>query len=256
MTVPERSTRKPRGQVAIPAGTFAMGDAFDEGYAADGETPVHEVRLDGFRIDATAVTNAQFATFVKATGYRHRTPRTSARPRSSTSPVHAPDRRDVRRDQAPARPGGSPSGAPTGARPRAPAPTIADRQNHPVVHVVWHDAQAYAAWAGKRLPTEAEWEYAARGGLEPARGSPGATSSPRTAAGSATSGRAVPDGEHRSTTASSPPRPVKSSGPTGYGLFNMAGNVWEWCADWFSPTLLRRLARRTTRADRTTGSSA
>jgi len=209
-----------------------MGDAFDEGYPADGETPVHAVELEPFHIDATAVTNAQFATFVKASGYR-----TEAEEFGSSAVFHLA----VRRSEAEVI--GVASGTPwwlnvRGAcwrHPEGGDTTIADRQNHPVVHISWNDAVAYCEWAGKRLPTEAEWEYAARGGLESARFAWGddLTSSGRWNCniwqGSFPDANTLDDGFL--TTA-----PAKSFRPNGFGLWNTAGNVWEWCADWFSPT--------------------
>jgi sulfatase modifying factor 1 len=227
-----RNPTSTRGQVRIPAGSFAMGDAFDEGYPADGETPVHAVELPSFHLDATAVTNARFATFVKATGYR-----TEAEIFGSSAVFHLavpPRSSDVI---------GVAAGTPwwlnvRGAswrHPEGPCSTISDRQNHPVVHVSWHDAQAYCAWAGKRLPTEAEWEYAARGGLESNRFAWGdqLTSNGRWNCniwqGQFPEVNTLDDGFL--TTA-----PVKSFRPNGYGLWNTAGNVWEWCEDWFSPT--------------------
>jgi formylglycine-generating enzyme required for sulfatase activity len=206
-----------------------MGDAFDEGYADDGETPVHTVSLSAYFIDATAVTNAAFATFVKATGYV-----TEAERFGSSAVFHLavpPGSAEVL---------GVAAGTPwwwnvRGAcwrRPEGGESTISDRQNHPVVHVSWQDAQAYCAWAGKRLPTEAEWEYAARGGLESRRFAWGdeLTRDGRWKCniwqGRFPDVNTLDDGFL--TTA-----PVKSFRPNGLGLWNTAGNVWEWCADWF-----------------------
>ncbi len=227
--VPKHRSRSNRGQVRLPGGEFGMGDAFGEGYPADGELPVHSVRLSAYYIDATAVTNAAFATFVKATGY------VSDAERFGASAVFhlVANRADVL---------GEAAGAPwwltvRGASWRCPEggdSSITDRQNHPVVHVSWNDAIAYCAWAGKRLPTEAEWEFAARGGLAGKRFAWGDELTPN--------GRwmcNIWQGEFptRNTTDDGflTTAPVKQYRPNGYGLSNMAGNVWEWCADWFSP---------------------
>ncbi|MGG5175203.1 formylglycine-generating enzyme family protein [Pseudarthrobacter sp. J1763] len=219
----------------IPAGSFQMGDAFGEGYPNDGETPVHEVRLDAFRMDTTAVTNRMFAAFIQATGFT-----TEAEQYGSSAVFHllstAP-RPDVL---------GTAAGAPwwlnvcgaDWAHPTGPTSDYRDFLDHPVVHVSYNDALAYCAWAGRRLATEAEWEYAARGGLEGMRYAWG--------------NELHPEGEHRcnvwqGTFPTHNTRedghlgtaPVGSFQPNGFGLYDMAGNVWEWCADWFLPKYYR-----------------
>jgi formylglycine-generating enzyme required for sulfatase activity len=219
-----------RGQLPVPGGVYALGDHFDEGYADDGEGPVREVRVAPYLVDETAVTNAQFAQFVKATGW------TTTAEELGTSMVfhlaYTGEPRHVR---------GRPATTPwwllvEGAdwrRPEGPGSDVTRRQNHPVVHVSHLDALAYAAWAGKRLPTEAEWEVAARGGLAGARYVWGDEFRPRgkwmanTFTGDFPVRSTAENGFH--TTA-----PVKSFRPNGYGLWQMAGNTWEWCADWFS----------------------
>ena len=203
----ERSTR---GQVRIPEGTFWMGDSHGDGYAADGELPLHRVRLSPYLIDTKAVTNAQFATFVKATDYV-----TDAERDGVSAVFH------LAVDAAPADILQGAAGVPwwlavRGAdwrHPAGPRSSIGDLQSHPVVHVSWRDARAYCRWAGKRLPTEAEWEYAARGGLDRAR-YPWGDESPTAAGGAATSGRASSRSATPSTTATSPPRRRPRSSPT------------------------------------------
>ena len=209
-----------------------MGDAQGEGYVGDGERPVHEVTLQPFRIDITTVTNADFGRFVKATGYV-----TTAEEFGYSAVFHLAftgERSDIvgRPEETPWWLGVRDA---QWRRPEGPGSDISTRAHHPVVHVSYDDALAYCAWAGKRLPTEAEWEYAARGGLAGARFAWG--------------DELVPDGEHRCniwqgdfpdhntledgylTTA-----PAKAFAANGYGLFQSAGNVWEWCSDWFDPT--------------------
>ena len=208
-----------------------MGDPFDEGYPADGETPVHKVRLSAFHIDPTAVTNAMFAVFVKATGYV-----TDAEELGVSAVFHLAF--GGRTADVVQRVEGTPwwlavRGA-SWRHPEGAGSTIGDRQNHPVVHVSWNDAEAYSRWAGKRLPTEAEWEYAARGDLEQARYAWGDELTPRGRwqcniwQGTFPSTNTLEDG-HLTTA------PVKSYRPNGLGLWQTAGNVWEWCSDWFDP---------------------
>jgi sulfatase modifying factor 1 len=222
--------------VWLPGGTFAMGS--DHHYPE--EAPVHDVRVDGFWIDPVPVTNEAFAAFVAATGYLT----VAERPLDPAQFPGAPAEKLV--------PGSlvfTGSAGPVdlrhlsqwwawtpGAcwhRPLGPGGGIDDLGDHPVVHIADEDAIAYAEWAGKSLPTEAEWEYAARGGLDGAVFTwgddlrPGGHLMANYWNGDFPWRNTLEDGFSRTS-------PVGSFPPNGYGLYDMAGNVWEWTADWYT----------------------
>ncbi len=231
----------PDGMVWIPGGTFTMGS--DTGYPE--EAPAHEVSVDGFWMSVHEVTNRQFANFVEETGYVT----VAERPMNPADfpgvPAEAlvpssvvfvpPESADLR-------------GAITqwwkivpGANwrhPEGPGSSIEDRMDHPVVHVAYEDAEAYAKWAGGRLPTEAEWERAARGGLEGKTYAWGDELQPDGKTMANTWQGRFPvendegDGFYRTA-------PVGSYPPNGYRLQDVAGNVWEWTSDWYSPSYYR-----------------
>ncbi|HEY8458621.1 MAG TPA: formylglycine-generating enzyme family protein [Actinopolymorphaceae bacterium] len=218
--------------VKISGGEFLMGGDDPDAFPDDGEGPVRRVRVSPFLIDATTVTNRQFASFVKATGYV-----TEAERFGWSFVFHlfvGPEqRRYVMDATVPDAPWWLGVKGANWRAPEGPGSDISTRPHHPVVHVSWRDAYAYARWAGKRLPTEAEWEFAARGGLSRARYAWGDELTPR--------------GRHRCNiwqgrfphvnTADDGyvgTAPVKSFPPNGFGLYEVAGNVWEWCADWWS----------------------
>jgi len=227
------------GMVQLPGGDFLMGTDSREGYAADGEGPVRKVRLRPFWIDATVVSNAGFAAFVDATGH------VTEAERFGWSFVFAgflPDDFPPTRAVAEAPWWRQVYGA-DWRHPEGKHSDIAERMQHPVLHVSWNDALAYCRWSGKRLPTEAEWEYAARGGLEQMRYPWGDTLTPNAEhrmnvwQGKFPAVNTQEDG-FRGTA------PVDAFPPNGYGLFNITGNVWEWCADWFSADHHRLAGKR------------
>jgi formylglycine-generating enzyme required for sulfatase activity len=216
-------------QCAVPAQVFAMGDAHGDGKWADGEGPVHEVTVAAYSIDATSVTNADFARFVADTGFR-----TEAETFGFSAVFHLVVSAPPEAVMGPAE--GTPwwfgvYGA-DWQHPGGPDSDLAGLDDHPVVHVSWNDAQAYCSWAGRALPTEAQWECASRGGRAGRRYPWGdALDSPQHCniwQGRFPVENTLDDGYL--TTA-----PVHTFQPNDYGLWQTIGNVWEWCADWWDP---------------------
>lgn len=225
------------GMVRIPGGTFRMGS--DRHYPE--ERPAHRVQVGAFWMDATTVTNAQFAAFVAATGYVTvaERPLDPAQYPGAMPGMLAPGALVFHMTDGPVdtsviahwwrwTPGAQ------WRHPEGPGSTIAGREQHPVVQVAHADAQAYARWAGKALPSEAEWEFAARGGLDGAEFvwgeelTPGGRHMANTWQGPFPWRNFAADGFERTA-------PVASYPPNGYGLYDMAGNVWQWTDDWFAP---------------------
>jgi formylglycine-generating enzyme len=244
----------PEGMVWVPGGEFSMGTDDPTEIVCGGKEsmpdarPIHRVAVDGFWMDATEVTNEAFERFVEATGY-------------VTVAEHVPRAEDF--------PGAPPEALVPGAvvftppgepvpldnyfawwryvpganwrHPEGPQSDLKGRQQYPVVHVAFEDAVAYAAWAGKRLPTEAEWEFAARGGLSSKPYVWGTDLKPSGKWMANIFEGAFPSqdtGEDGFVGIA----PVAQFQANGYGLFDMAGNVWEWCSDWYRPDYYERLA--------------
>jgi formylglycine-generating enzyme len=220
-----------RPAITLPGGTFLIGTDYCSAFPADGEGPVRPVSLSPFAIDTYPVTNRDFAAFVSATNYLTESEHFQW---SFVFWAHLPpDRLDeLVEDTVAAAPWWCKVPGASWQHPEGPGSHINDRPNHPVVHVSWNDAAAYAAWAGQSLPTEAQWEYAARGGLEQKLYPWGDD--------------LTPDGRHlcniwqgefpRIDTAEdgfAGACPVDSFPPNPFGLYSITGNVWEWCSDWF-----------------------
>lgn len=218
--------------VRIPAGTFQMGTDDDVGFPEDGEGPARDVTTDAYYIDKHAVTNAEFYTFVRETGYTTDAERygwsyvfqdfvnTTGTSHGIKKATAAPWWVAVR-------------GA-NWARPEGPGSSVKDRLTHPVVHISWKDAVTYCEWAGKRLPTEAEWERAARGGMEESTYPwgdelhPGGNHKCNIWQGDFPEHDSADDGYHGTA-------PVDEFCQNEFAMYNVVGNVWEWCHDWFSP---------------------
>lgn len=228
-----------RALVAIPAGEFMMGSDAPAAVPDDGEGPARRVAVSAFAIAPTAVSNREFAEFVRATRYVTDAERHGS---SFVFYLQVPERtRHDARAVASGIPWWVPIADACWQRPEGPGSQIHGRPDHPVVHVSWNDCQAYCDWAGVRLPTEAEWEIAARGGLERATFPWGesladAEGLPRCNVWRGVFPNAPADGWVPG------PVPVGSYEANGFGLYNVCGNVWEWCADWFSSRYHRETA--------------
>jgi len=246
-----------KGMIFINGGTFMMGG--DNSQASADEYPKHKAQVDGFWMDATEVTNAQFQKFVEATHY-------------ITTAEKKPDWDEMKKTLPPGtlKPPDSmlvaaslvfhQTSAPVdlndysqwwswvkGAdwkHPEGPQSNIKGKENYPVVQVSWYDAVAYCKWAGKRLPTEAEWEFAARGGLEnniyPWGNEPINEGKPKANSWGGKFPYYNDDKDGFVGLA-----PIKSYKPNGYGLYDMAGNVWEWCSDWYDANYYKSLNNST-----------
>lgn len=242
--IPMRSDTSHRGMVWVPAGDFNMGAGQGEGFPE--EYPQHRVKVNGFWMDVNEVTNVEFAAFVKATSY-------------VTTAERKPDWEQLKLQVPPGTPkppdsvliAGSLVFTPTahpvplndvsqwwrfvpGANwrhPQGAGSNISGKENYPVVHISWEDAMAYCKWSGKRLPTEAEWEWAAKGGVQQAKYGWGNKSfsgdvlPANTWQGSFPATNTAADGFATAA-------PVQSFQPNSFGLYDMSGNVWEWTADW------------------------
>jgi formylglycine-generating enzyme required for sulfatase activity len=239
----------PDGMVWIPGGQFLMGS--NDQMAWEEEGPAHHVKVKGFWMDAHEVTNAQFTQFINATGY-------------VTDAEKAPVLEEIMAQLPPGTPPPDPKDLVAGSmvfsppttgvplndisnwwkwvhgadwkHPDGPGSDLIGKEEQPVVHISWNDAMAYCKWAGKRLPTEAEWEFAARGGLE-GKNFVWGDEAPTDEKTFANTWQGKFPAENLKRDGFEGLAPVGQYAPNGYGLYDMAGNVWEWCQDWYDKYL-------------------
>jgi sulfatase modifying factor 1 len=223
--------------ISLPGGSFLMGTDTLEGFPADGEGPIRSITLSPFSVDRDPVTNDRFQRFIEATGYKTEA-ETFGWSFVFWALIPPAKFNTIVEDTVAAAPWWCKVPHARWNEPEGPGSDLKGRGNHPVAHVSWQDAAAFAAWAGKRLPTEAEWEYTARGGLEQKLYPWG--------------DKLRTDGQHRcniwqgvfpqTNTAEDGyvgTCPVDAFPPNDYGVFSITGNTWEWCSDWFDPDFHR-----------------
>ncbi|WP_372867655.1 formylglycine-generating enzyme family protein [Planomicrobium okeanokoites] len=227
----KKKLRFPEKMVRIEGGSFLMGTDDEDGFSADHEGPVREEYVKPFLVDSYTVTNEEFAQFVKETDYI-----TEAERFGWSFVFFRFIARDIQVEvrQVAATPWWFAVEQAYWHQPEGPDSSIEDRMDHPVIHVSWNDAQAFASWAGKRLPSESDWEFAARGGLVQQKYPWGNELTPNGQhycniwQGAFPNTNTLEDGYIGTAPAVSFPQ-------NGFGLYNMAGNVWEWCSDPFAP---------------------
>ncbi|MGB1020325.1 MAG: formylglycine-generating enzyme family protein [Flavobacteriaceae bacterium] len=244
-TLPHEVMEK-EGMVWIPSGSFTMGSI--AAMARPDEAPPHQVEVDGFWMDKTEVTNAQFAAFVNATGYittAEKEPNWEELKKSLPDGTPKPNDSLLQAASLVFKPTDGPVNLnnygnwwhwtyqASWRQPQGKGSTIKGKENHPVVHVSWDDAMAYAKWANKRLPTEAEWEWAAKGGVEENE-YPWGKEGVLVGAAKANSWEGAFPYKNDLRDQFFYTAPVASFEPNRFGLYDMAGNVWEWCSDWYA----------------------